>query len=79
MGEDITFQPKGPISLSVSLVCAGETMYGTDQQTARRPCETSPSSSCSFNTSGEQHSDHEENLNILVNSTVSTKNQTLRR
>lgn len=72
-GEDITFQPEGPILLSLCLVCTGETMYGIDQQTARRPPETSPSSS-SFNTSGEQRSDCEESSNILVNGTVSTKN-----
>lgn len=48
-------------------------MYAIDQQTARRPPEIGPSSSCSFNTSGEQHSDHKEDSNILVNSTVSTK------
>ncbi|KAK9525429.1 hypothetical protein VZT92_016140 [Zoarces viviparus] len=73
VGEDITFQPKGPISLTLSLVCVGEeTLYGIEEQTARRPTETSPSCSCSFNTS-EQYSDHEENSNILVNSKVSTK------
>lgn len=70
MGEDITFQPE---SLSLALVYTGETLNGTDQQTARRPPETSPSSSCSFNTSGEQHSYHKVNSNILTNATVSIK------
>ncbi|KAM7377919.1 hypothetical protein PAMA_013029 [Pampus argenteus] len=56
-----------------SLLCAPGKLSGTDQQTARRPSETSPSSACSFNTSGEQHSDHKVNSNILVNGTVSTK------
>lgn len=69
VGEDITFQPKG---LSLTL-CTGKTMYEIDQQTARSPTETSPSSPCSFHTSGENHTHHKENSNILVNNTVSTK------
>lgn len=69
----LPFNPKALSSSHLFLCVLGETLNGIDQETARRPPETGPSSSCSFNTSGEQHSDHKVNSDILVNGTFSIK------